>query len=61
MKIYTVSARRLSDGHTITKEPIQTSNDLNEAIQLATDFALEMQAAEGTGWVFNLWEEEVNS
>ena len=58
MKVYTISARRLSDGHTITKEPIQTSNDLNEAIQLANQFALEMQELEGTGWTFNLWEEE---
>jgi len=61
MKLYTVSARRLSDGHTITKEPIQTSNDLQEAIQLAKNFAFEMQESEGTGWVFNLWEEEVES
>lgn len=60
MKLYIVSARRLSDGHTIEKSPRLTTNELNEAIVLAKQFALEMQAQEGTGWTFNVFEEEIS-
>lgn len=59
MRIYKVSARRLSDGHTILKEPPTASLELQEAIMLAKQFALEMQEKEGTGWVFNVFEEDV--
>jgi hypothetical protein len=59
MTLYIVSARRLSDGHTIEKSPRLTTTELNEAIDLAKKFAMEMQQAEGTGWVFNVFEEEV--
>ena len=61
MKIYRVSARRLSDGKTILKEPPQASLNLEEAIMLAKKFALEKQEEEGTGWVFNVFEEESNN
>jgi hypothetical protein len=61
MKLYIVSARRLSDGHTIEKSPRLTSYELNEAIELSKEFAMEMQESEGTGWVFNVFEEEVSN
>lgn len=60
MKLYIVSARRLTDGYTIEKSPRLTSYDLQEAISLAKEFPLEMQGEEGTGWVFNVYEEEVS-
>lgn len=61
MKLYIVSARRLTDGYTIEKSPRLTSYELNEAISLAKEFALEMQEEEGTGWAFNVFEEEVSN
>jgi hypothetical protein len=39
MTLYIVSARRLSDGHTIEKSPRLTTNELNEAIDLAKEFS----------------------